>query len=183
MASFDTLYNAFFPLKTKKHNKLLNPREPWMSNGILISRKRKNQLSNTCIKTPTPFNRTEFKKYRNLYNSVIRNAKKLYFEKQLLANQKNLRKTWQILFSTIHKSNKKTNDLNNLVINGVNLDDPALMACHFNNFFTTIASFIQTVADAQTAAQASTWRPTALAPQAMAKVLAKASRKARLLQV
>ena len=140
MASFDTLYNAFFPLKTKKHNKSLNPREPWMSNGILISRKRKNQLSNTCIKTPTPFNRTEFKKYRNLYKSVIRNAKKLYFEKQLLANQKNLRKTWQILFSTIHKSNKKTNDLNNLVINGVNLDDPALMACHFNNFFTNIAS-------------------------------------------
>ena len=111
-----------------------------MSVGILISRKRKNYLSNISLKTPTTFNCAEFKKYRNLYNSVIRSAKKLYFEKQLLINQKNLRKTWQILFSTIHKSNKKTNDLSSLVINGVSTDDPTLMACHFNNYFTSIAS-------------------------------------------
>ena len=140
LASFDTLYNAFFPLKTKKFNKSLNPREPWMSNGILISRKRKNLLSNICLKNPTPINRNEFKTFRNLYNLVIRRAKKLYFEKQLLANQKNLRKTWQILFSTIHKSNKKSNDLSNLLINGVNTDDPTLMACHFNKYFTSIAN-------------------------------------------
>ena len=49
LASFDALYNAFFPLKTKKLNKLLNPREPWMSVGILISRKRKNYLSNFSL--------------------------------------------------------------------------------------------------------------------------------------
>ena len=59
-----------------------------MSVGILISRKRKNYLSNISLKTPTTFNCAEFKKYRNLYNSVIRSAKKLYFEKQLLINQK-----------------------------------------------------------------------------------------------
>ena len=65
LATFDALYNAFFPLKTKKLNKSLNPREPWMSVGILISRKRKNYLSNISLKTPTTFNCAEFKKYRN----------------------------------------------------------------------------------------------------------------------
>ena len=57
-----------------------------------------------------------------------------------MANQKNLRKTWQILFSPIHKSNKKSNDLSNLLINGVNTDYPTLMACHFNKYFTSIAN-------------------------------------------
>ena len=55
LATFDALYNAFFPLKTKKLNKSLNPREPWMSVGILISRKRKNYLLNISLKTPTTF--------------------------------------------------------------------------------------------------------------------------------
>ena len=64
----------------------------------------------------------------------------MYFEKQLSDNQQNRRKTWQILFSSSHKSNKKTNELSHLTINGLNLDDPALMACHFNNYFTSIAS-------------------------------------------
>ena len=65
----------FFHSKPKNLNKLLNPWEPWMSVGKLISRKRKNYLSNISLKTPTPFICAEFKKYRNLYNSLIRSAK------------------------------------------------------------------------------------------------------------
>ena len=132
LSSFDALYNAYFPLTTKKFNKSLTPREPWMSKGILISRKQKNTLSNISLKSPSAINTAAYKNYRNLYNTVIRKAKKMYFEKQLSDNQKNLRKTWQILFSSIHKSNKKSNDLSHLLINGINIDDPVTMACHFN---------------------------------------------------
>ena len=139
LSTFDTLYNAFFPISTKKFCKALNPIEPWMSRGILTSRKQKNHLSYTCLKNPTFANVSSFKKFRNLYNQVIRNAKKLYFEKQLQNNQKNLRKTWQILFSAIHKDNKKKIEISNLNVNGVNLDDPQEMACHFNKFFASIA--------------------------------------------
>ena len=140
LSSFDALYNAYFPLTTKKFNKSLTPREPWMSKGILISRKQKNTLSNISLKSPSAINTAAYKNYRNLYNTVIRKAKKMYFEKQLSDNQKNLRKTWQILFSSIHKSNKKSNDLSHLLINGINIDDPVTMACHFNEYFTSIAS-------------------------------------------
>ena len=140
LSTFDTLYNAFFPISTKKFCKALNPIEPWMSRGILTSRKQKNHLSFTCLKNPTFANVSSFKKFRNLYNQVIRNAKKLYFEKQLQNNQKNLRKTWQILFSAIHKDNKKKIEISNLNVNGVNLDDLQEMACHFNKFFASIAS-------------------------------------------
>ena len=140
LSSFDTIYNAYFPLTIKNFNKTLNPREPWMSSGILVSRKRKNELSHISLKFPSLLNISAYKKYRNLYNSIVRKAKKLYFEKQLSANQKNLRKTWQILFSTINKSKKKPNDLSHLKINGLVVEDPLTMACHFNEYFTNIAS-------------------------------------------
>ena len=81
-----------------------------------------------------------FKTYRNLYNQIIKTAKKLYYEKQLTINQKNLRKTWQILFSSIHKSKKNKDDLSHLTINGLKISDPRIMATHFNEFFTSIAN-------------------------------------------
>ena len=89
LSTFDTLCNIFFPLTVKKPIKSLNPLEPWMSRGILISRKHKNELCNQCLKNPTVITSTQFKKFRNLYNLVIRNAKKLYFQKHLDLNQKN----------------------------------------------------------------------------------------------
>ena len=140
MATFETLYNAYFPLKATTINRSNNPLEPWMSRGILTSRKHKNELSKICLKIPSTLNIVKFKKYRNLYNVVIRNAKKLYYEKQLFENQKNLRKTWQILFSTIHKNGNKKQDLSNLTINGLNINDPLQMATSFINYFASIAA-------------------------------------------
>ena len=81
---------CLFPISTKNFNKALSPIEPCMSRGILVLRKQKNHLSYTCLKSPTPANVFSFKKYRNLYNQIIRCVKKIYFEKQLKENQKKL---------------------------------------------------------------------------------------------
>ena len=139
LSTFDTLFNAFFPLTVKKVNKSVNPSEPWMSHGVLISRKQKNFLHNLFLKKPSLENKLNFKNYRNLYNQVIRTAKKLHFERQLAENQKNLRKTWQILFSSINKGGKKKQDISHLTINGKSNSDPYIMAHNFNEFFTSIA--------------------------------------------
>ena len=37
----NNFYNDSFPLKTKTRNKACNPIKPWMSKGLLISRKNK----------------------------------------------------------------------------------------------------------------------------------------------
>jgi hypothetical protein len=36
--------------------------------------------------------KVEFRNYRNIYNRTVRPAKKLYFEKELIKNQSNLKK-------------------------------------------------------------------------------------------
>ena len=129
-----------FPETTKKSNKAINPFEPWMSQGIMVSRKRKNLLASLSLKNPTRVSVAEFRAFRNLYNQVIRSAKKIYFQKQLADNQKNLRKTWQILFSTINKNTKKSNIISHLTVNGLDIEDQLSMACHFNKFFSEIAT-------------------------------------------
>ena len=130
-----------------------------MSRGILISRKQKTEFSKISLKNPSADNLLQFKKFRNLYNLVIRNAKKQYYEKQLEANKQNLRKTWKILFSSINKNTKKQNDISHLTINGRHVSEPKIMATKFNKFFTSIAQ--KTVANINP----SNKDPTSLIPQ------------------
>ena len=74
-----------------------------MSAGILVSRRNKGLLYKSQLKNPTPLNREKCKKFRNIYNTVVRTAKKNFFQLQIESNSKNLRKTWQILSSAIRK--------------------------------------------------------------------------------
>ena len=91
-ATFTHLYDTYFPLQQKKFNKNLNNIEPWMTKGLLISRQRKIFLSKQFLKNRTLLYKQKFKDYRNVYNKVIRTAKKLYFEKELTVHQSNIKK-------------------------------------------------------------------------------------------
>ena len=110
-----------------------------MTVGILTSRRKKATLYKLQLKSPTVSNCSKYKTFRNLYNTVIRAAKKTYFYTQIENNSKNLRKTWQILSNAIRKPNCKKENCTSLNINGINTNDPSLMAESFNNFFATAA--------------------------------------------
>jgi len=81
--------------------------EPWQTSGILTSRRTKNKLNVAFLKKPSVANSTKFKNYRNLYNKVIRLAKKNYYQKKLLEYNGNLKKTWQTLFHAVGKGKKR----------------------------------------------------------------------------
>ena len=138
--TFTNIFNIYFPLIQPKTNKNFNPREPWMSSGILTSRRNKNFLCNICIKNPSPENISKFKTFRNLYNSVIRKAKKLNLEKQLENCKNDLRKTWKILYTSIRKNTNKKLDCTRLIKDDLSTDDPCQMAEIFNAHFTNMAS-------------------------------------------
>jgi hypothetical protein len=141
-STFSHLYNTYFPLQQKKFNKNFHNIEPWMTRGLLISRKRKIMISKQFLKNRTQLNRQLFRDYRNVYNKVIRTAKKLYFEKKLIANQSNIKKVWQILYSAVNIKRAKTSSVKNLLINDKLESDPLIMANFLNNFFTNVASKI-----------------------------------------
>jgi hypothetical protein len=79
----------------------------------------------------------KFKTYRNLYNSLIRTSKKLYYEKTLAKNHNNLKKTWDILRTVTNSGGPTKEPLSELFSNGINHTDPLSIATELNIFFTT----------------------------------------------
>ena len=94
------------------------------------------------VKNPCPQLINEFKTFRNLYNKIIKTAKKLYFESELIKHQSNLKKTWLLLRKAINNKSKKDNSIQNIIINGSLISDPFSMAEHFNVFFSNVANDI-----------------------------------------
>ena len=84
---FHNLYNLYFPIVVKKFNKNVHYIEKWMSKGILISRTQKIKMGKLCHSHPIQDNLIAYRNYRNLYNTVIRGAKKMFFEKELVKAQ------------------------------------------------------------------------------------------------
>ena len=91
---FDTffkLYDTHLPMVSKKFNTNFHKIEPWFTLGLLTSRKKKISLTKEHFSNPSALSLSQLKTYRNLYNSVTRSAKKLYFEYELKANQNNIK--------------------------------------------------------------------------------------------
>ena len=138
--TFNNLVDTYFPITVVNFNSNVHRIEPWMTTGILTSRRKKNLLCKQLVKKPTTLLRDKFKIFRNIYNNVVRTAKKTYLHSQIENNVNNLRKTWQILYNAIRKSKTKKENCISLLINGVNINDPTLMADGLNKFFTNAAS-------------------------------------------
>ena len=124
-----------FPLLQKKLNRNTHGFEPWMSRGILVSRLTKISLCKESVKNPRDQIINKFKTYRNLYNNVIKASKKMYFQSELIKHQSNLKKTWSLLRKAVNNKSKKDNSIQNIIIDGSLVNNPFLMAEHFNFFF------------------------------------------------
>jgi len=135
--TFHNLYSLQFPLKTIKFNQNIHRLEPWMSPALLISRTHKLKLASLSARTPCEFNTRIYKLYRNLFNTTLRAAKKMFFERKLNENQNNLKKTWDVLRTAINSGGKSRELISELFSNGINHTDSLSIASVLNQFFTT----------------------------------------------
>ena len=77
--TFSQIFNSCFPLITEKVNRRYKPINKFMTPGLLKSRRRKIKLANKAKLHPTEENKNNYKRYRNVYISLIRKSKKLLF--------------------------------------------------------------------------------------------------------
>jgi hypothetical protein len=141
--TFFNLYDLHFPLREIRFNVNKHAVEPWMSKGLLVSRTKKFELASISAKNPSAVTISTFKNYRNLYNRILRAAKKLYYEKELTVNVNNLKRTWDLIRSATNNSSKKCKEqLSSLFVDGTLYSDPFQIACKLNEFFTTMPSKI-----------------------------------------
>ena len=142
------LISSTFPVR--KSNRKTTHIRPWMSNSLIISSYRKNDLYKLACKTSSVIDLTNYKKYKNIYTKLIREAKKNYYYSKISHCKGNLQKIWSTINEILSKKrNSRSVPINLRDISG-RLIDPILVPDAFNNYFTNIpnansCSFSQSV--------------------------------------
>ncbi len=131
----DTLFNLTCPKIKRKVNKNKHPHTPWMTKGIMISRHTKVNLHKLAIKTK---NFSNFKKYRNIYNRVIKAAKMKLLQTNLNENSGNCKKIWQITNDYINKTRNNKEAIEKVSHQGKIITEKGYICNTFNNFFSSI---------------------------------------------
>ncbi len=139
--TFNSLFDIYFPLTSKKFNRNIHKINPYLTKGLLTSRVTKNMLHKKSITEPSPSNSSKFKLYRNLYNTLIRKSKQLYFQEKLQSYVNNPRKTWEVFNEVIGKPKSKVR-INEIKANDTVLSNDFEIAEHFNNFFGSVGQTI-----------------------------------------
>ena len=79
-----------------------------MTGCILKSVRNKNKLYKALLNNPNEKNGQRYTKFKNRLNHVIRLAKKLYYEEQLIVHEQNSRMIWNTLNQILNKPSKNT---------------------------------------------------------------------------
>jgi len=114
-------------------------KEPWMTVGLLKSSHTCDKLFKKSLrKDKSHPDVLKFTDYRNKFNSLKRQAKKLYYSKILSENKTNLTKLWSSLKQIIGKNNNKTILSDTFIINGQINSDRKTITNKFCDYFTSV---------------------------------------------
>lgn len=90
----DTSFDISFPETTCRINKRTSALNPWMTPGLLRSRKKKEKLAANKLKNPTPVNLEKYKTYNSIYNSTKRKAIQLHYNRKFEEHAKDIKSSW-----------------------------------------------------------------------------------------
>ena len=144
--AYNNFYNKLFKLyeiniplkKSKNKNNAANPKIPWVTKGILKSRKTKNKLYKKFIKNPNEKNESIYKTYRNKFNKIKNAAKKYYYSKEFNEHKGNLRYSWKLIKEVINKNKVKMELPDNFKQNETLISDPVEISNKFNEYFINV---------------------------------------------
>ena len=110
-ASYDTFGNDFhmpfelhFPVMNVKLNRNVHKQNNFMTKDLLVSRNTKNILHKKNLIDPTLYSE-HYKKYCNIFNSLIRISKQKSLEENFRKHSKSPKRTWDLLKETTFGKN------------------------------------------------------------------------------
>lgn len=133
---FFNFFELSFPLKKIKAKK--KRLQNFISKGLMVSRKTCNKLYRKAKLRPSEANKDSYRKYRNLFNSTMRKAKKFHYRRQILRAGKNTKKVWQIIKENANIQTIDKSKISSVVSNGLVFTDEKLIGNLFNDHFTTL---------------------------------------------
>ena len=100
---FNTLYENYFPVKSKKLTRK-GMLKPWITLRIITRIKIRDNLAKLANRNQ--INKQIFNDFRNLLTTEIREVKSEYYSNKFKENEKNIRETWRTINDVI-KTNSK----------------------------------------------------------------------------
>ena len=135
---FNGAFNLSFPETELKPNKNKIRVNPWMTSGLLISRKTKEKLFSLKLKNPTNYNIEKFKRFNKLYVSMCRRSRTLYYQERFNLFATDIKKTWTTINEVLGREKAKDSLPKYFMSNGHILSDSFEIAQGFNDFFSNI---------------------------------------------
>ena len=135
---WDDFYNIFelsFPKKKVKINRNKHCINKFMTKGLMKSRRTKLNLSAKAKRSND--DKLKYISYRNLYNSILKKAKAIYYREAIENANGDSKKIWKTINEACNKTNK-SNKTDKLNVNGVIINDETEIANAFNNHFSQI---------------------------------------------
>jgi hypothetical protein len=132
-------YEKAFP-KIKKIIHSKNLRNPWMTKGLKKSSRKKQKLYDNYLKNKTLNNEIKYKKYKNSFEKLKKQAKKNYYSNLLEKSIGNVKKKWNIIKEVVGNKQVNKNTIPKRLQTEMNKDvfDKNEIANMFNNFFINI---------------------------------------------
>ena len=110
---------------------------------MAYSIKIKNKLYKSFCKEKDPHKKEnyekQFKTYRNLISTLLRETKESYYKQYFSDNKKNLKLVWQTIKGIINIKNKSDESISSLLIDNQLITSAKQISNHFNNFFASVA--------------------------------------------
>ncbi len=158
--NFSTLYDLHFPLKNQNFNKNTCRINKFMTAGLLISKTHKYDLHKKSIIEPQLY-LERYRNYRNLYNTLVRLSKKLYYDSKFVQYSNNPKKIWSLLNDLTGNKKSSTNRvIPHVVADGKNISSPPEIANTFNSFFVKAGQNISDSVPPSTRSPESFFNPT-----------------------
>ena len=138
----DELFNKYFPLKREKFNKYKHKKSKWMTMQILKNIKLRDKTYKKLMKAKTKQNFHELSQQlieqNKTLKSLIRKAKRDYYQYEFDKNKNNMKKTWETISDVLNKSKVYKDFPSYFSINGNNISSTNDIAKYFNNFFINV---------------------------------------------
>ena len=80
---------------------------PWMSEALIIPRKRKAKLFNKKLRKPCQETKSRFKECNAVYTRLVRAARKKYLNDKFQEYSKDCKQTWLTINSVLGRGRKK----------------------------------------------------------------------------
>ena len=137
-------YNKCFIDHTEMTNTRNFINKPWMSVGLAMSSKTKNQLHVDYLKArhknnpDVEFYKEKYKVYRTRFTSLVRDAQVKYYSERFKKCNGDMKKCWKVLNEMRHKR-KSVSFPNYIEVNQQLITDRRTIVNRFNHYFVNIA--------------------------------------------